>query len=288
MTVRPAQPGRGRSGRGSKTTTAVSCGRRAAYPSRFLSSSRQRCHSRSRSSPHALFRAPRVEPIGHLDDGLRVGLQVQPPGGLGRTPAAHRHRDQVGTVLVVADDDAPGLSAASTHGGESQGAPLPRTRGPQPPCAAQWPGRSTGARARRSRRTTAVVGAPYCPPWLLLSRGRQPGPRSPVRAGSLDPEPPRRSTTAGGPCACPSNRAGEATEVFEDRLEGADHLLAAERRSKAEVDPRAVRRRSHRVARILLTRLPHPATIDGSRVVWGGRDPWTPEQQTRGPRSGRS
>ena len=32
-------------------------------------------------------------------------LQVQPPRGFGRTPPVHRHRDQVGTVLDVADDD---------------------------------------------------------------------------------------------------------------------------------------------------------------------------------------
>src|SRR6266540_6776386 len=39
----------------------------------------------------------------HLDDRLRAGLQVQPPGWLGRTPAVHGHRDQVVPVLVVAD-----------------------------------------------------------------------------------------------------------------------------------------------------------------------------------------
>jgi hypothetical protein len=38
---------------------------------------------------------------------LRIGLQVQPPGWFCRTPTVHRHRDEVGPVLVVAEDHAP-------------------------------------------------------------------------------------------------------------------------------------------------------------------------------------
>ena len=34
-----------------------------------------------------------------------VGLQVQPPGGLGSAPAVHRHRDDVVAVLEVADEN---------------------------------------------------------------------------------------------------------------------------------------------------------------------------------------
>src|ERR671922_1436118 len=73
------------------------------------------------------------DPTGQLDDGLRSGLQIQPPGRLGRPPAIHGHRDQVGPVLVVADDHAPRLAAAPAPGGEPQGAILPRARRPQPP-----------------------------------------------------------------------------------------------------------------------------------------------------------
>jgi PhoU domain len=81
-----------------------------------------------RSSPEHL--AP--DPTGQLDHRLWMGLQVEPPGWLGWTPAVHGHRDQVGPVLVVADDHAPRLAAAPAHSGEPQGAPLPRARRPQP------------------------------------------------------------------------------------------------------------------------------------------------------------
>jgi hypothetical protein len=33
------------------------------------------------------------DPARQLDDRLRIGLQVAPPGRLGRTPAIHGHRD---------------------------------------------------------------------------------------------------------------------------------------------------------------------------------------------------
>jgi low temperature requirement protein LtrA len=52
-TLESAEPIHSAVGRGSRTTTAVSRGRRAAKPSRFLSISAQRRHSRSRSSPVA-------------------------------------------------------------------------------------------------------------------------------------------------------------------------------------------------------------------------------------------
>src|SRR5919106_484499 len=60
-----------------------------------------------------------------------MGLQVQPPRWLSRTPAVHGHRDQVGPVLVVADDHAPRVAAAPAGGGEPQRAPLSRARRPQ-------------------------------------------------------------------------------------------------------------------------------------------------------------
>ena len=74
-----------------------------------------------------------LDPTGELDDRLRMGLQVQPPGWLGRTPAVHGHRDQVRPVLVVADDHAPRLATAPALRGEPQCAPLARAGWPQPP-----------------------------------------------------------------------------------------------------------------------------------------------------------
>ena len=72
------------------------------------------------------------ESTGQLDDRFRASLQVQPPGWLGLTPSVHGHRDQVGSVFVVADGDAPRLAAAPAGRRESQGAPFPRPGGHRP------------------------------------------------------------------------------------------------------------------------------------------------------------
>ena len=57
--------------------------------------------------------------VAGLGDGIGMVLQVQPPGGFGRTPPVHRHGDQVAIVLEVADDDVSRLSRASARRGES-------------------------------------------------------------------------------------------------------------------------------------------------------------------------
>ena len=56
---------------------------------------------------------------------VRMRLQVQPPGRLGRTPTVHGHRDEPVAVLDVAQDDPSRPSAASPGGGEPECAPLP-------------------------------------------------------------------------------------------------------------------------------------------------------------------
>src|SRR5206468_11134057 len=65
------------------------------------------------SAPEALvllaLRCPPMDgarAIGELDGSVGVRLQVEPPGGLGVFPAVHRHRDQVRTILVIAEDHA--------------------------------------------------------------------------------------------------------------------------------------------------------------------------------------
>ena len=57
--------------------------------------------------------------VAGLGDGIGMILQVQPPGGFGRTPPIHRHGDQVAIVLEVADDDVSRLPRASARRGES-------------------------------------------------------------------------------------------------------------------------------------------------------------------------
>jgi hypothetical protein len=73
---------------GSKTTTAVSRGRRAAQSSRFLSISRQLCHSRSRSSRvAALLCTSRLTP--RL---VRLPLKGEPAGSATRPARPHPNR----------------------------------------------------------------------------------------------------------------------------------------------------------------------------------------------------
>ena len=71
-------------------------------------------------------------PVGEFDVDLRMGLKVQPPGGLTFAPSVHRQSDQVGAVLEIANDHAV-LPAGSAPGGdETQSSPLVRLRMPQP------------------------------------------------------------------------------------------------------------------------------------------------------------
>ena len=48
--------------------------------------------------------------VGQTDEGVRVSLQVQPPGGMALVPAVHGQRDEVGPVFDVTDDDVALLS----------------------------------------------------------------------------------------------------------------------------------------------------------------------------------
>ena len=68
-----------------------------------------------------------------FDLGVRLSLQVQPPRRLRRAPAVHRHRDEVRTILVVAEDRAARLPGLAPDGREPHRAPLP---GPGQPEAA--------------------------------------------------------------------------------------------------------------------------------------------------------
>ncbi len=74
---------------------------------------------------------------GEVDYGLRVRLQVQPPCRLGRGPAVHRHRNEVRSVFVVADDHAPRLTAAPAGRCHAHGSPLARSRPPEPAASAR-------------------------------------------------------------------------------------------------------------------------------------------------------
>ena len=103
--------------------------------------------------------------VAGLGDGVRMILQVQPPRGFCRTPSVHRHRDQVATVLEVADDDLSWHPTASARRGEPQRPPPARLRPPQTEPAAvarssaRWPCQKAtmnqrgGSRARRLRAT---------------------------------------------------------------------------------------------------------------------------------------
>ena len=98
--------------------------------------------------------------VAGLGDGLRMSLQVQPPGGFGRTPPVHRHRDQVGSVLEVADDDLPRPPGAPADRGEPQ----------RPPAAGLGPPQTHPAARHAQQRAMAVPEQPDEPP------RRQPGP----------------------------------------------------------------------------------------------------------------
>jgi hypothetical protein len=56
------------------------------------------------------------DPTGQLDYRLGVGLQIQPPGWLSRTPAVHGHRDQVGPRASRDSLLAVGATGAPVHG----------------------------------------------------------------------------------------------------------------------------------------------------------------------------
>src|SRR2546426_4525304 len=90
----------------------------------------------------ALRRPPPMDgarAIGKLDRGVGARLQVEPPGGLGVFPTVHRHRDQVRTILVIAEDHAALLAGAAADRGEAHRPPAVRLRGPEALPAATEP-----------------------------------------------------------------------------------------------------------------------------------------------------
>src|SRR2546423_14904184 len=104
--------------------------------------------------------------IGKFDGGVRVRLQVEPPGGLGVFPAVHRHGDQVRTILVIAEDHAPLPTGAAAHRREPHRPPTIRPRRPQALAAAtepieravNYPGGDNDPARRQTRRSFRRVG----------------------------------------------------------------------------------------------------------------------------------
>ena len=68
-----------------------------------------------------------------LGSRVRIGLQIEPPRRVSRTPAVHRHRDEVLTVLEIADQDLARLPRPPTGRGELKHPPAVRLGSPQPP-----------------------------------------------------------------------------------------------------------------------------------------------------------
>src|SRR5215467_7764139 len=71
-------------------------------------------------------------PVGETNLGVRPRLQVEPPGRLALTPAVHRHRDDIGAILEIAEDDAAPLAGTAPGGGQLHRAPPIGLRTPQP------------------------------------------------------------------------------------------------------------------------------------------------------------
>src|SRR4029450_5108405 len=83
------------------------------------------------------------------DDGVRVRLQVEPPGGMALVPAVHRQRDEVGAVFEVADDDAALLPGLPPGGRERWRTPAAFVRGgPQEAAATESVERAMSAPGR--------------------------------------------------------------------------------------------------------------------------------------------
>ena len=93
---------------GSNTTTGVSTEQRRAKASSSGSMDSQRCHSRSRSFPNGKAGTHSAGSlVGEPDDSVRVGLEVEPPGGMPFVPTVHGEPGHVWPVLQVGDDDLP-------------------------------------------------------------------------------------------------------------------------------------------------------------------------------------
>ena len=81
----------------------------------------------------------RPRAVRQVDRGVRMGLQVEPPGGLRFAPAVHREREQVRTVLEVAEDRDPRRAAAPADRVDAQQAVRLRRRRSKASSAAGQP-----------------------------------------------------------------------------------------------------------------------------------------------------
>ncbi len=122
--------------RGSRTLTGESlCGRRAAKSSRFASIPRPSGTRVARARRPARGAHAPATPRRGSGHGVRMLLQVQPPRRLCRSPPVHRHRDEVGAVLDVAEDDLAWSPGATAGRGQPQRPPPAWLRPPQPDAA---------------------------------------------------------------------------------------------------------------------------------------------------------
>jgi hypothetical protein len=107
----------------------------------------------------------RTWPVDEVDSGVRIRLQIKPPGRLAVRPTVHRHGDEIRTVFEVAEDDAALLVAATSGRRKAQGAP---PIGPCPPqsespagdavqSAVRVPGKADEPSGRNSRHSLAYV-----------------------------------------------------------------------------------------------------------------------------------
>ena len=138
------------------------------------------------------------------DDGVRMRLEVEPPGGMPLLPAVHREGDQVGAVLEVAEDDRALLPGRPADGREAQRAPPPFVRrGPQEAAATEpversmdAPGRVHEPRRRHPRRSAGRHAVPHR---QLLLRQRSVTTTLPRTWPSATVDAPRRGPRAGTP-----------------------------------------------------------------------------------------
>src|SRR5688500_11422622 len=101
-----------------------------------------------------------------LDRGVGMRLQIEPPRWLRVLPAVHRHRDQVRTILVIAEDHAALLTGAAADRREAHRPPPVRLRWPEALTASSQPvdravdlpGRDDDPARRESRRSFRSVG----------------------------------------------------------------------------------------------------------------------------------
>src|SRR5690242_20019614 len=86
-----------------------------------------------------LAAADGTDAVDELDRRLGVRLEVEPPGRFGLGPAVHRHRDEVRSVLVVAEDRTPLLARSAAERRETHRPPAVRLRPPETLPAARQP-----------------------------------------------------------------------------------------------------------------------------------------------------